>query len=806
MAVFHKSGFVKSGLRVALLGGASAFVCLHQANAQTVNAGQVSATSKYYTHLGKTSTKLTKKKVFKSTQSEAVVGRQDIEALGPSTSSAGALSAAPGVQIRGYGGNSSTARYQIQIRGSKVGWSSTNGDADRNGITVLFDGIPMNNTIAHNGQWDSNEIPITQLFSGINIIYGPGNPASRWFDSVGGTIDYVPVQPTKRPHYEIGGLYGSDATAGGHFILDSGLHDGWSAVLAGGYSSNHSYWRGTSYGHYSWPSESDALFGKVTKFFNNGSISFGGYNDNNTEYAPRPNFIPLFPLAGVTVTGNPGSPLFSQATSGFYGAGVPSVWFKKLQVRDYMLYSKLSLDLSSSVTLHNDIWYRHGHRVHYRVNNYGTNAVSSPGYTPNPTNGEYYFPKTDQYGDRMWMEWHLPFNDVKFGGYGILERYFSPYDGYNSTGYLGDTQSNPASIQRFTLYTTYLTAFLQDGISPIQGLTITPGIAGVSYNTNFTNNLPYGPGTTAGSSGGVFGSVTNAVGASDASKTFVRAEPSLGLRYEPVPWGAIYANTSLAYQNPTDNSFGANQSTSPNIAVLKPVQARDYEAGFKLFSNNLPVIHRAVLDVNYFQDTLTDESIAIYHTNVTTVSLAAANARLQGFNIAGEVEPTFHWRIFANASLDHNRYLQFLDGNGVLHYNEPIAYNPSILLNAGLNYRTFVGSTLVTVGFLDQYTGSQHYFNNFTNNVAHRTLPGFNVANLSLSANIPVPQVLTNDIKVLEASLNINNVFGNRYNVNGYVTGGGYFGTNYAGTNTADTILVQPGAPRQFIAALTAKF
>ena len=87
-----------------------------------------------------------------------------------------------------------------------------------------------------------------------------------------------------------------------------------------------------------------------------------------------------------------------------------------------------------------------------------------------------------------------------------------------------------------------------------------------------------------------------------------------------------------------------------------------------------------------------------------------------------------------------------------------------------------------------------------------RTLPGFNVANLSLSANIPVPQVLTNDIKVLEASLNINNVFGNRYNVNGYVTGGGYFGTNYAGTNTADTILVQPGAPRQFIAALTAKF
>jgi iron complex outermembrane receptor protein len=164
------------GARALLLGAVSMLALTGIAHAQAVNAGEVSATAKYYTHLGKSSVKLSKKKIFKSTQSEAVVTRQDIEALGPSTSSAGALSAATGVEIRGYGGNSDTARYQIQLRGSKVGWSSTNGDADRNGITVLFDGIPMNNTISHNGQRDSNEIPITQLFSGINIIYGPGNP------------------------------------------------------------------------------------------------------------------------------------------------------------------------------------------------------------------------------------------------------------------------------------------------------------------------------------------------------------------------------------------------------------------------------------------------------------------------------------------------------------------------------------------------------------------------------------------------------------------------------------------------------
>lgn len=783
---------LKTTLQLAFMGSVSAIALAHEVSAQTVSAGEVSAnaTSKYYTHLGKSSIKLTKKKIFQSAQSEAVVSRQDIEALGPSTSSAGALATAPGVQIRGYGGNSDTARYQIQLRGAKVGWSSTNGDADRNGITVLFDGIPMNNTISHNGQWDSNEIPITQLFSGINIIYGPGNPSSRWFDSVGGTINYVPVQPTKKPHYEIGVAYGSQQTENLHFILNSGIHDGWSAVVAGGYAGDKSFWQGTSNGHYSWPAQSHAIYAKLSKEFSNGSISFGVYNVNNVEKAPRPNFIPLTPLPGVTVTGNPGSPLFSQSTSGFYGTGTPDIWYKQLQVRDTIFYNKISLDLSSNTTFHNNLWYRWGHRVHYRINNYGTNSANSPAYAPS-TNTEYYYPTTNQYGDDMWMDYRLPYNDLKFGGQIIYERYFSPYLGYNSTGYQGNTQANPAQIQKFTLYTTYAKAFIQDGIHPLPGLEFTPGVAAVSYHTDFTNNLPIGG--------------NNVVGAADASRTFVRLEPSLTARYQPVPWGALYASMAVSYQNPTDNSFGANQSSSPNISTLKPTQAHDYEAGIKLYSDNLPVIHHGILNINYFQDTLMDEAISNYLSNVTTTQLAAANAKLQGVQVDALVEPNFHWRIFANASFDHNRYMQYVSG-GNIYYNEPIAYNPNILLNAGINYRMFVGSTLMTLGLLDQYTGSQHYYNNYTSNVAHRKLSGFNVLNLALTANIPVSPALSSAVKVVEASFNITNLLGTRYNDNGYITSGGYFGTNSAGTNTANTVLVQPGAPRQFIAGLTAKF
>jgi iron complex outermembrane receptor protein len=780
------------GARALLLSAVSMLALTGIAHAQAVNAGEVSATAKYYTHLGKSSIKLSKKKIFKSTQSEAVVSRQDIEALGPSTSSAGALSAATGVEIRGYGGNSDTARYQIQLRGSKVGWSSTNGDADRNGITVLFDGIPMNNTISHNGQWDSNEIPITQLFSGINIIYGPGNPATRWFDSVGGTINYVPVQPTKHPHYQIGVVYGSQQTENLHFIFNTGQHDGWSAVIGGGYAGDKTYWTGTSVGHYSSPSQSHAIFAKIAKNFTNGTLAFGIYNVNNVEPAPRPNFIPLTPIPGVTVTGYPGSPEFSQQTSGFYGTGTPAIWFKQLQVRDTIFYSKFSVALSKDLTFHNNLWYRWGHRVHYRVNNYGTNSpASGVFYVPNSTNSEYYYPTTNQYGDNFYFDYHLPYNNVKFGAYAILQKYFSPYLGYNNLGVGGSTQNNPASTQAFTLNTTYVHAYLQDTIHPLKGLRITPGIAEVSYHTEFANDLPIGG--------------NNAVGATNTAKTFVRAEPSVGLRYQPLPWGALYANYAISFQNPTDNAFGANQSNPVNISILKPTQARDYEVGFKLFSHHVPVLHNATLNVNYFSDTLTDESIAIYHTNITTSTQAAANAELKGVQIATTIEPNFHWRIFANASFDQDQYLQYETG-GVLFHNEPIAYTPNVLMNFGLDYRTFVGSTLVTIGLLDQYTGAQHYFNNNTNNVSHRKLPGFNVANLSISANVPVPPSMTKAVKVLELSFNINNVLGNQYNDNGYITAGGYFGTNTLGTNTANAILVQPGAPRQFIAALTAKF
>jgi len=155
---------------LALMSGAVA----QTASGQVVNAGEVSAAGSASTAVAKalraTDGKLTKKKVFKSTQSVSVIGKREIAAVGPAAGAAQILSVHPGVAVRSYGGSSGTARYEIAVRGVKLGWSSVNGDAEQNGLTALFDGIPMNNLISHNGQWDSNEIPIPQMLHGVNLI------------------------------------------------------------------------------------------------------------------------------------------------------------------------------------------------------------------------------------------------------------------------------------------------------------------------------------------------------------------------------------------------------------------------------------------------------------------------------------------------------------------------------------------------------------------------------------------------------------------------------------------------------------
>lgn len=773
-----------TALRIStlLLLGTTALVASGSgAHAQAVNAGTVSAAgaapvTPAVTALRKTDGKLTKKQVFRSTQSEAVVSKRVIAAVGPAAGSAQILSVNPGVTVRSYGGASGTARYEVAVRGVKLGWSSVNGDAERNGLTALFDGIPMNNLISHNGQWDSNEIPIPQMLHGVNLIYGPGNPDTRWFDSIGGTINFIPLQPTAKPGGGIGGIFGSNATYGGHYDLETGLYHGWSAVFAGGYTRNDTF----RTGGFNAPSHSDAFYGKVVKTFVNGSISFGGYYDDNVEY--RPNFIPTAPIAGITTQGLgvPG-PLYSQPTSGFYSSLDKSIWFKQLTVQDYLLYSKLSLDLSDNVTLHNKVWFRYGHRIHYRINNFS--AVTAP----NTANSEYYNPTSDTYGDRAYLAVKLPFNLVKFGGDFILQHYHSPYAGFNDT--LGIPVSAPSQYQNFSLDNTYLSAFVQDTITPIAGLHITPGLNEVEFQTQFNNAAL------------AQGAANNVVLAPDLSKTFTELEPSVGVSYRVRPWATVYGSYAVSYQNQTDNAFGANQASPVDISNVRPVKSVDYEIGTRFLVKHYGPLNNFVLNVNFYHDELSHETIATYLSNITLTKFASANATLMGANITVSDDPNYHWHLFGNIGLNDSYFTSYTPSGSATITNVPVSYAPHVVFTAGVFYRTLFHNVLISPDIIDQYVGSQDMFSNLTGAPTKQAMAGYNVVNLGLGFRIPVNFGPASAVKALHLALSIDNLLGTRYNPIQYISSGGYFGGNSAGA-----VLADPGAPRQFFFTVSARF
>jgi hypothetical protein len=113
-------------------------------------------------------------------------------------------------------------------------------------IAVTFDGVPMGNP--GSGLWSTALMPEMSLISGINVVYGPGNPANRWYNALGGTLGFIPLQPSLKPEGSLSFTYGSFNTKNVNFNIKTGMIGGYSAVLAGGITSSNSY--RTGFGFY----------------------------------------------------------------------------------------------------------------------------------------------------------------------------------------------------------------------------------------------------------------------------------------------------------------------------------------------------------------------------------------------------------------------------------------------------------------------------------------------------------------------------------------------------------------------------
>lgn len=751
------------------------------AQAQTVNAGEVSASGTI--SLPGVTQAPTQKQVFKSGNTVRVLNRKILDAAGPVAGAAQMLSYSPGVQITGYG-NTGATKYTITVNGVQQGWGSYGGFTGNGAVGVTLDGVPV--VDPGSDLWQSNMIPQQGMIQSVNTTYGPGNPVDRWYTNIGGGIEFTPVQPTARPGGDITLTYGSYGQKNIEFDLRTGNYHGWSTVLAGGAGDGNSF-RKSPDGFKS-PSNDYSIYLKTVKHFSGGNVAFGGYFARSAGY--RVPVIPVSPAAGVTIGGG-STPLYSQQTSGFYSAPSYNYYEKFDTDALWMVFGRENIDLDSSTTLHNLTYYENFTRVHSRLYNFGGNG---------PKRDEYNNPYTNVFGDKLWLTKKLPYNTVDFGGYYIHTLYNSRNNFYNpafggNKGVVnagGKIRSSYFNVDDFAM-------FLQDDIHPFKALHIIPGIRFVSFQTSYSNSalqdFAYAPGVGLSTHCVLDGStatsgITQATDQGSSCGSHVSrngVEPSIAANLQVMPWMTLYSSYGEALRTPgLGGGGGLFQKINPTTGYELEL-GQYYDIGAKFHVENSRFLRHFAAGVDYFHLRYAKQSLSTQLANGNAL-FASGSSIYQGVNMFADDNPLYNLYVFGNASFVNAKYQTYVTG-GTSYGGRHVPYVPSVNFNLGAYYDYPIGSMLLEPRIWYQYTGSQYIFSNVTGAPSNQQMPGYGTLNLSAKLTVPVNLPYAGR-KTMDIALTALNVTNNKYNEYEYITSGGYLG----GSSAGDT-LAYPGAP-----------
>lgn len=773
------------------------------------------------------------KKDFVSSETVKTLDQDQIRASSRVGGVAQAMMLVPGVSVSSYGATGSQ-KSTISINGIKIGWAGySGGNPDNGSVQPTFDGIPMNNP--GNDLWQATLIPQTSILQTINVTYGPGQPKDRWWTNIGGSLNFVPLQPSAKFGGDVAVTYGSYQTKNVAFDVQTGDLDGWRTVIAGGWNDANNFMQGSD--GYKNPSYNYAYYIKTRHSFadGDGDFSIGAYVSRSS--AQRPFTIPVSPIPGVYLTGptTPG-PLFSQQTTGFYTTLPYAVNWKLDTNAIEMLWSKLNVRLSKITSVHNVVYFYHEHRLHFTpLHDY---------LPPNQSSWEINRPSTHVFGDKLTLAFHLPYNDVAAGGYLQFSQYYSqeqlyyPYQTFAETVSPGPTPppnlygspSAPNGQYDSDIF-NQLNAdlFVQDTIKPISTLSITPGVREVSYSMDFyPNETSVFPLATQYNPCGDLSQINpdpNCLTVNPsptAHKTFFRAEPFVGVNWRALRWLAFYANYGWSYRYP-ENGGG----TGPYVVI--PAQnvhlekGTDTIVGLKIHKRRWGPVTDMELDVSYSHLDYSHETIPTALASGGAL-LAYASSTYDGVNIFGDASPVHNFYVFANIGIVSAKFKNYLNGNTnpdgstIIYHNVPIPYTPTSNMSFGMYYIGHVGSVLIEPRLTYLRTGSQYAFDNNNNitaagafnsdsyvgvngqtiDTSNVNIPSYGLLNFSTSVDFPTSWA--DGVRDLKATIEVDNLADKRYNAFEYVTAGGLYNT---GTGA---VLAFPGAPRTWYLTLTASF
>ena len=776
-------------LTTILLSGIAGPAWAQSADA-VVNAGEVNAAGGGTGASNTVGTQVpTPTQVFQTPTTERVVDQAQMQTVGPAAGAAQVFGLTPGAYVNGYG-NTGATKYTIALDGIGQGWGGYGGYTGGASLMVTMDGVPM--VDPGTGLWASSTMPALSMFQAQQVTYGPGSAADRWYDNIGGNIEFTPNQPTKTAGGSINVTYGSYDTKVVDFSLRTGEYDGWSSILSGSYGSGNSYRTGPD--GFANPSDDYAVFGKTVKTFDGGDISFGAYLARSEGY--RPQVIPTSPNPQITMNGisptgaiNPGT-LYSQKTSGYYSTP-PEANYNKFDTQQlWTIYNKVNLDINDTTMFHNMVYYVDENRQHQRTNDAYPQGAAN--LMENNTPYSYW------YGDKASITKTWRFNNFDVGAFVQNSQYSTQNAFFNPNApYFGSATAPNAKFRSGLFNQLESAVYLQDDISPVSSLHIVPGLRLASFVTNYADMsqqmFPNATGTNQGA-------LANGLPAGQ-SRSFVAPEPSLEVSYQALSWLNLYGSYEESYKLPqVGGGGGLYQAIGSQYAQL--AHAQEFQAGFKVLKD-MPEygLHNFDFGANYFYLRYGNQTITTTNA-VGTATTAFGTSDYQGFNMYADDNPLTDLHTFVNASVVKALYSNYAVGNygAQTSYNGThVPYTPTATLNIGGDYKFVTNGILVNPYAVYQYTGDQYIFNNVTGAPSSQTLAGYGTLNLGINAKVPV--TIDNKERTLDFSLSVLNATNVRYNSYLYLSSGGYYGTSNSGYG-----LAYPGAPMTIYASVGASF
>ncbi len=713
---------------------------------------------------------------LKAPYSEHVISKKQVRRASPMQNAQTILATQPSINATSAGPNG--VRSTVTFRAFNSGQFSE-----------TFDGIPLNGAFnggATNQASERNAVPlILNDISSIGIYNGINNPSVNSYNSLGGTINYVPREPSKKFGASFGLGYGSFATFNMNALLNTGSIGGFRSIFAYNRQTTNGWLNGTA--------------DQNSNYYYAGILP---YNDHKSRLS-----------AYVIINHNDGYTPHSVPLALINQYGYLYNWPLNYS-NSYQTDTELTAILGDRTLINPNVLV--DAKVYAQDNNYHRTSFSNPAFRQSATQ-PYYLPNQST-GSAFWLSYPVPptydpasiFGSVHNGtdyhlyeeirntlGFQPYVRFMIPHNVVTVGGNVNYSMEHSAEFwygsYNMPVISGYNNAwdehdqrllssvYIQDNISLLGGkVHITPGIKYLYAYTVSSDDIGfYYP---------IGGSVAE-------SESYV--SPTIGINYSPIKHVSIYAAYGKNIKFPDIGAFYNNIAEQNNAGqyvvvpeTVQPEYVTDLELGARYQT------HRVSLSADLYREDFKNTFINVTNAQGLSATFNGGASRYEG----GELSAKYNfghflvgrWNAYANYSYNQAVFESSFNSSyaGTVEAGQPLANIPKNMFNVGLgwSYHKF------SANLSGKYVSSQYVQQNLAGTPSSLQIPPYFLMNLGLQDVIPIH---ADHIKNVKLTLDIDNLLNRHYYPRGFAD------QDYSG-NTYLSVL--NGMPRFIFAGVTGRF